>query len=148
MAGNFNSSSIHSGSRNEIFFVDGLRFGGMIRLALFQSTYSAASALDQNALSSSPELNSGIFFFMLVHTPVPLETGRSKVSKCSMRHLPGRYRLTEKTLYKNERACSVRKALDKLKTGLGKSSVLYYNWSTIRRYRSRIRLMTGSSSSG
>jgi hypothetical protein len=51
LASNFNSSIISSGRRNKIFFVEGLRFGRTVLLALFQSIYSVESALDQNSLS-------------------------------------------------------------------------------------------------
>ena len=51
------------------FLVEGLRLGRIIRLAFIQSTYSVESALDQNSLSWSSDLNFGIFFFMISHIP-------------------------------------------------------------------------------
>jgi hypothetical protein len=53
LANSFNSSTISSGSRNEILFVEDLRFGSVVLSALLHSICSFESALDQNSLSLS-----------------------------------------------------------------------------------------------
>src|SRR6056297_572901 len=55
-------SSKDSGKRNEIVFVDGLRFGMRTGRASLQSTYSLESCVCQNSRSSDSVLNAGVSF--------------------------------------------------------------------------------------
>src|SRR6056297_777357 len=55
-------SSKDSGRRNEIVFVDGLRFGIRTGRASLQSTYSLESCVCQNSRSSDSVLNAGASF--------------------------------------------------------------------------------------
>jgi hypothetical protein len=69
----FSRSSIGFGSRSDIVWDEGLRFGVVVPLPLRESMYSVESCDAQKSRSASSVLNFGTAFFILTGKHYPLQ---------------------------------------------------------------------------